>query len=89
MELRIKDATQITGAHFEPYLCGHQNVWEQEVAGDRWRAVGVSEEQQGRQVKLSEHRIVILILCSATKHRLLAVKNQFSLIVSLCSLPLL
>lgn len=60
-----------------------------EVAGSRWRAVGVSEEQQGRQVKLSEHRMVILILCSATQHRLLAVKNQFSLIVSLCPLPLL
>lgn len=60
-----------------------------EVAGGRWRAVGVSEEQQGSLVKLSEHRMVILILCSTTQHRLLAVKNQFSFIVSLCPLPLL
>lgn len=46
------------------------------MAVGRWRAVGVLEEQQGRLVKLSEHRMVILILCSATKHRLLAVKKK-------------
>lgn len=46
------------------------------VAGSRWRAVGVAGEQQGRLVKLSEHRMVILILCSATQHRSLAVKKS-------------
>lgn len=42
----------------------------QEVAGARWRTVGVLDEQQGRPVRVSEHRMVILMLCSATKHRL-------------------
>lgn len=71
-------------------------MWSAEClgAGGSWRQTetvgncGGVGGTAGKAGGITEHRMVIAILCSATKRRLLAVKNQFPLIVSLCTFPL-
>lgn len=76
---RIRDATQITAACCEPRWRGRQKSEEEGLAGGSWGAVGVSRNSRGGPGNDPHSEWWFLILCSVTKHGLLAAKKSIFL----------